>query len=68
SVIGAYYYLRVIISMYFAEPSKDYVPSSVAPTLSVAIFVAAAGTLYLGLLPSRVLDFARAAADSLPLH
>jgi len=68
SVIGAYYYLRVIISMYFAEPTEDYVPSSVAPALGFAIFVAAAGTLYLGLLPAQVLDFARTAADSLPLH
>lgn len=68
SVIGAYYYLRVMISMYFAEPSKDYVPSSVAPALGFAIFVAAAGTLYLGLMPARVLDLARTAADSLPLH
>jgi NADH-quinone oxidoreductase subunit N len=68
SVIGAYYYLRVIISMYFSEPSKDYAPSGVSPALSFAIFVAAAGTIYLGLLPSRVLDLAKAAADSLPLH
>jgi len=68
SVIGAYYYLRVIISMYFAEPAENYVPSSVAPALGFAIFVAAAGTLYLGLLPAQVLDFARTAADSLPLH
>jgi NADH-quinone oxidoreductase subunit N len=68
SVIGAYYYLRVIISMYFAQPSTDYTPSSVAPALGVAIFVAAIGTLYLGLLPAQVLEFARTAADSLPLH
>lgn len=68
SVIGAYYYLRVMISMYFAEPTEDYVPSSVAPALGFAIFVAAAGTLYLGLLPAQVLEFARTAADSLPLH
>jgi NADH-quinone oxidoreductase subunit N len=68
SVIGAYYYLRVIIAMYFAEPSQDYTPSSVAPALSFAIFVAAAGTLYLGLLPARILDLAKAAADSLPLR
>jgi NADH-quinone oxidoreductase subunit N len=68
SVIGAYYYLRVLISMYFAEPAKDYVPTSVAPPLGFAIFVAAAGTLYLGLLPAQVLEFARTAADSLPLH
>jgi NADH-quinone oxidoreductase subunit N len=68
SVIGAYYYLRVIVSMYFAEPAKDYTPSSVAPALGFAIFVAAIGTLYLGILPGQVLEFARTAADSLPLH
>lgn len=68
SVIGAYYYLRVIISMYFAEPSKDYIPSAVAPALIVAIFIAAVGTLYLGILPSGVFAFAQRAADSLPLH
>jgi NADH-quinone oxidoreductase subunit N len=68
SVIGAYYYLRVIISMYFEEPAKDYAPSSVAPALAVAIFVAAIGTLYLGILPAQVLEFARTAANSLPLH
>jgi NADH-quinone oxidoreductase subunit N len=68
SVIGAYYYLRVIFVMYFWEPSKDYVPRAVAPALSVALFVAAAGTLYLGLLPVRVLVYAKAAAESLLLH
>jgi NADH-quinone oxidoreductase subunit N len=65
SVIGAYYYLRVIIAMYFWEPSKDYVPSSVAPTLGFALLVAAAGTLYLGILPARVLGLAKMAADSI---
>jgi NADH-quinone oxidoreductase subunit N len=68
SVIGAYYYLRVIIAMYFWEPSKDYTPSKVAPALVVALAIAAVGTLYLGILPSHVLDFAKAAADSLNLH
>jgi NADH-quinone oxidoreductase subunit N len=67
SVIGAYYYLRVIIAMYFWEPSKDYTPTPVAPALSAALAVAAAGTLYLGLLPNRVLVLAKAAADSLSL-
>ena len=68
SVIGAYYYLRVIISMYFWEPSKDYSPTAVAPALTVALSVAALGTLYLGLFPSRVLLLARSAAASLLLH
>jgi NADH-quinone oxidoreductase subunit N len=68
SVIGAYYYLRVIITMYFQAPSKDYTPSRVAPAVGIALAIAAAGTLYLGILPSRVLDLAQAAADSLFSH
>jgi NADH-quinone oxidoreductase subunit N len=65
SVIGAYYYLRVIITMYFQAPAVDYTPSRVAPAVGVAVFLAALGTLWLGILPSRVLDFAQAAAESL---
>ncbi len=68
SVIGAYYYLRVIVAMYFWEPNKDYVPTRVAPTLAAALFVAAAGTLYLGIFPARVLGLAKTAADSLALR
>jgi len=65
SVIGAYYYLRVIVAMYFWEPSKDYTPAAVAPALGVALFVAAVGTLYLGIFPAHVLALAKNAADSL---
>jgi NADH-quinone oxidoreductase subunit N len=65
SVIGAYYYLRVIITMYFQAPSVEYTPTRVAPAVGVALFLAAIGTLYLGILPSRVMEFARAAAVSL---
>jgi NADH-quinone oxidoreductase subunit N len=65
SVIGAYYYLRVIIAMYFWEPSKDYTPSRVAPAVTFALSLAAIGTLYLGILPRHVLDAAFAAANSL---
>ncbi|MFZ3215433.1 MAG: NADH-quinone oxidoreductase subunit N [Candidatus Acidiferrales bacterium] len=68
SVIGSYYYLRVIIAMYFWEPSKDYTPSKIAPALVLALAIAAAGTLYLGLRPGQVLDYARTAAESLSLH
>jgi NADH-quinone oxidoreductase subunit N len=68
SVIGAYYYLRVIIVMYFSEPSKDYTPTSVAPALGLALAIAAIGTIYLGVLPGRVLALAKSAADSLALH
>ena len=68
SVIGAYYYLRVIIAMYFWEPSKDYTPSKVAPAVVFALSIAAIGTLYLGILPGQVFNYAKAAADSLFAH
>ncbi|HXQ27152.1 MAG TPA: NADH-quinone oxidoreductase subunit N [Candidatus Acidoferrales bacterium] len=68
SVIGAYYYLRVIVVMYFQAGSKDYTPSPVAPAVAVALFIAAAGTLYLGILPAPILNFAKAAAASLSLR
>jgi NADH-quinone oxidoreductase subunit N len=67
SVVGAYYYLRVIVTMYFWEPSKEYAPTSVAPALTVALSVATAGTIYLGLFPARILALAKTAADSLSL-
>jgi NADH-quinone oxidoreductase subunit N len=65
SVIGAYYYLRVIIAMYFWEPSQDYTPAAVSPAMGLALILAAAGTVYLGVLPSHVFNLARAAAQSL---
>jgi NADH-quinone oxidoreductase subunit N len=68
SVIGAYYYLRVIVTMYFQAPSRDYTPTPVAPAVGVALTIAAAATLYLGILPGRVFALAQAAADSLFAH
>jgi NADH-quinone oxidoreductase subunit N len=68
SVIGAYYYLRVIVAMYFWPESKDYVPTRVAAPVTLALLIAAAGTIYLGILPGQVLNWAKMAADSLSLH
>ena len=68
SVIGSYYYLRVIIVMYFSEPTKDYTPRSVEPALGFALAIAALGTIYLGILPGRILALAKTAADSLAIR
>jgi NADH-quinone oxidoreductase subunit N len=68
SVIGAYYYLRVMISMYFWDPAQDYVASPLKPGLTVALSIAAVGTLWLGLMPNAALNWARSAAESLALR
>jgi len=65
SVIGAYYYLRVIVVMYMREPKQEWPLSRIAAVSSLVLFFAAAGTVYLGLFPARVFDFAYRAAESL---
>ena len=58
SVIGAYYYLRVIVVMYMRE-HKGPVPADAAlalsPTAAMVVVVAGLVTLYLGLAPNQVL-------------
>jgi NADH-quinone oxidoreductase subunit N len=61
SVIGAFYYLRVVVQMYFREPAPvGVVPEPrLAATDVVAIAVAAAAVLAIGLFPSALLELAR---------
>jgi NADH-quinone oxidoreductase subunit N len=62
SVIGSYYYLRVIVVMYMREPAAEIAAVPVPWTLSVVLWIAAAGTVYAGLFPGRIIDFAAKAA------
>src|SRR5579863_6201923 len=60
SVIGAYYYIRLIVVMYMREPSSaEATPAIVAFPLTVNLVLAitAIGTLYFGLAPNRILNF-----------
>jgi NADH-quinone oxidoreductase subunit N len=70
SVIAAFYYLRVLVVMYMHEPDpeKDAAAAPVPWAVATVLFVSAAGTLYLGLFPARVMAFAAQAASSLPLR
>src|ERR1700704_5015143 len=62
SVIGAYYYLRVMVAMYMREPQQEIAAEPVPWTLSIVLWIAAAGTVFVGLFPTRVIDFAARAA------
>ena len=62
SVIGAYYYLRVIVAMYMREPATEIAAEPVPWTLSAVLWIAAAGTIFAGLFPARIIDFAAKAA------
>src|ERR1700730_328293 len=62
SVIGAYYYLRVMVAMYMRDPKQEVAAEPVPWTLSVVLWIGAAGTVFVGLFPTRVIDFAARAA------
>jgi NADH-quinone oxidoreductase subunit N len=62
TVVSFYYYLYVIVQMYMKEPSEDFSDARMTPSLIMALLAAAAGTLYLGILPAKVLEWTAAAA------
>jgi NADH-quinone oxidoreductase subunit N len=62
TVVSFYYYLYVIVQMYMREPNEEFTNISVPGSLKLALVISAAGTLYLGILPTRVLDWAASAA------
>jgi NADH-quinone oxidoreductase subunit N len=55
AVIGAYYYLRVVWYMYFADP-VDTTPLSAAADVRIVMSANALGLLALGLFPGGLLD------------
>jgi NADH-quinone oxidoreductase subunit N len=58
SIIGAYYYLKVIVAMYMREPAEDTAataPIAFPATVSIVLVVCALGTVYFGLLPNQAL-------------
>ncbi len=62
SIIGAYYYLRVIVAMYMRPAKRSFPPEQVPTGIAAVLTLAAAGTLFLGLFPNHIIDFASRAA------
>jgi NADH-quinone oxidoreductase subunit N len=65
SAVGAYYYLRVIVVMYMREPRGTVPVNRVPFATGLAITACVLATLYLGVFPGRVLDFATQSASQL---
>jgi len=65
SAVGAYYYLRIIVMMYMREPRGEVPVAPVPVGAGLAIAVCVLLTLYLGVLPGRVLDYASQSARQL---
>ena len=64
TVVSAYYYLRIIKTMYLSPaPSEEGVPTP--PPLSLALLMTTGGVVFFGIVPAFLLDFAIRATDSL---
>jgi len=67
SVVSAYYYLRVVVTMYMRDPVGEDDWSPVSPAAAAALAFSVAVTLLLGVWPAPLLTLARLAARSLTL-
>jgi NADH-quinone oxidoreductase subunit N len=64
TVISFYYYLHVIVQMYMREPQEEFTDVKVTGAINTALVAAVAGTVYLGILPTRILEWTAEAARS----
>jgi NADH-quinone oxidoreductase subunit N len=64
ALIGAYYYLRVVMLMYFEEPAEGRQRTPIVVPFDVLVIVSinGAAALFLGLLPSFFIDLCRLTA------
>jgi NADH-quinone oxidoreductase subunit N len=62
SGVGAYYYLRIIVMMYMRESRKGVPVTRVPIPLGLALAACLAATLYLGIFPNSVLQYAQDSA------
>jgi NADH-quinone oxidoreductase subunit N len=65
SGVGAYYYLRIIVMMYMRESRRELPVTRVPFAMSLAVASCIAATLYLGLFPGSVLQYAQDSAQQL---
>ena len=65
SAVAAYYYLRIIVFMYMREPRQEVPVTPVPMGLGFALGLSLAITIYLGVQPTRILDYAQKSVELL---
>jgi len=65
SAVASYYYLRLIVVMYMREPIIAEAPAPASAAMRLALVLAAFATIYLGVIPGRVLNYSEAGAHDL---
>jgi NADH-quinone oxidoreductase subunit N len=65
SVVSVFFYLRVVVMMYMTPAAEPIVVPRVPRMAGAALVVSAVLVLYLGILPTQVLDWAAASVATL---
>jgi NADH-quinone oxidoreductase subunit N len=59
SVVSVFFYLRIVVMMYMTERDARPVPPQISRMAMAGLVVAMLGVLYLGVLPTRVIELAQ---------
>lgn len=65
SVVSVFFYLRIVVMMYMTERDARPVPPPVSAVAMAGLIISMIGVLYLGVLPTRVIDFAQASISTI---
>jgi len=65
SAIAAYYYLRIIVYMYMRDERTEVPVARIPAGLGIGLAISLIATIYLGVLPGRVLEYAIQSAQDL---
>jgi NADH-quinone oxidoreductase subunit N len=65
SVVSVFFYLRIVVMMYMTDRDARPVPPPISAVAMAGLVVAMIGVLYLGVLPSRVIDIAQASISTI---
>jgi NADH-quinone oxidoreductase subunit N len=65
SAIAAYYYLRIIVYMYMREERVEAPVARIPAGLGIGLAISLVATIYLGVMPGRVLEYALQSAQDL---
>jgi NADH-quinone oxidoreductase subunit N len=65
SVVSVFFYLRIVVMMYMSERDARPMPAPIGTLALTALGVAVVGILYLGILPTQVIDIAQASVATI---
>ena len=65
SVVSVFFYLRIVVMMFMTDRDARPVPAPISGVAFAGLILSLIGVLYLGVLPSAVIDFAQASISTI---